>query len=50
MHFSQFRLEHENITVSKEKLIEFIEENLHGFKSEPLLGMACARYGHFLQH
>ena len=38
MYFSQFRSEHENILISKEKLIEFIEENLHGFKLEPVLG------------
>ena len=38
MYFSQFRSEHENIITSKEKLIEFIEENLHGFKLEPVLG------------
>ena len=38
MYFSQFSSEHENILISKEKLIEFIEENLHGFKLEPVLG------------
>ena len=38
MYFSQFRSELENIVISKEKLIEFIEENLDGFKMEPVLG------------
>ena len=38
MYFSQFRSELENIVISKEKLIEFIEENLDGFKLEPVLG------------
>ena len=38
MYFSQFRSEHEKIIISKEKLVEFIEENLHGFKLEPVLG------------
>ena len=38
MYFSQFRSEHKNIIISKEKVMEFIEENLHGFKLEPVLG------------
>ena len=45
MYFSQFRSELQNITISKEKLIEFIEENLQGFKLEPVLrdGMCMLR-------
>ena len=31
-------MEHEKIIISKEKLVEFIAENLHGFKLEPVLG------------
>ena len=31
-------MEHESIIISKEKLIEFTEENLHRFKLEPVLG------------
>ena len=38
MCFSQFRSEHENILISKEKLIDFIDGNLHGIKLEPVLG------------
>ena len=38
MYFSQIRSELENIAISKEKLIEFIGENLDGFKLEHVLG------------
>ena len=45
MYFSQFKSEHQNIIISKEKLIEFIKENLHGFQLEPVLeyGMCMLR-------
>ena len=38
IYYSQFKSEHKNIIVSIEKLIIFIEENLNGFKLEPVLG------------
>ena len=47
MYFSQFSLERENIIISKEKLIEFIEENLHGFKLGSAWGDGMCMFSHF---